>query len=170
MRPADVEAPVVGHVGFLPSAAARLVPAIVRAHRAAFPAVGLHLSELLDQPQLEALTLRRLHLALPRTVWADPTLVFEPLIREPMSVAVAHDHRLARRGTVTHADLEGEPFVLWPRATAPETVDDVIRACRAAGFSPPGGAGGHLCLHHPRAGCRRCGRLRAGKLVCGPQR
>jgi DNA-binding transcriptional LysR family regulator len=51
-------------------------------------------------------------------------------------VAVAHDHRLARRGTITYADLEGEPFVLWPRATAPETFDDVIQACRAAGFSP----------------------------------
>jgi len=123
-------------LGFLPSAATRLVPAIVRAHRAAFPAVRLHLSELLDLPQLEALTQRRLHLALPRTVWADPTLVFEPLIREPMSVAVAHDHRLARRAAITYADLEGEPFVLWPRATAPETFDDVIQACRAAGFSP----------------------------------
>jgi DNA-binding transcriptional LysR family regulator len=123
-------------LGFLPSATAQLVPALVRAHRGAFPAVRLHLVELLDQPQLEALAERRLDLALLRTVRDDPTLVFEPLISEPLSVAVAHDHRLARRDSVTYADLEGEPFVLWPRAMAPETFDDVVQGCRAAGFSP----------------------------------
>jgi DNA-binding transcriptional LysR family regulator len=123
-------------LGFLPSATAQLLPAIVRAHRAAFPAVRLHLSEMLDQPQLEALAQRHLDLALLRTVRDDPTLVFEPLLGEPLSVAVAHDHPLARRDSISYADLEGEPFVLWPRATAPETFDGVIQACRAAGFSP----------------------------------
>jgi DNA-binding transcriptional LysR family regulator len=92
--------------------------------------------ELLDQPQLEALADRRLDLALLRTVRDDPTLAFQPLIAEPLSVAVAHDHRLARRDRVTYADLRGEPFVLWPRAMAPETFDDVVQGCRAAGFSP----------------------------------
>jgi DNA-binding transcriptional LysR family regulator len=123
-------------LGFLPSATARLVPAIVRAHRATFPAVRLHLLELLDQPQLEALAQQRLDLALLRTVRDDPALVFEPLVREPLSGAIAHDHRLARRDSIGYADLEGEPLLLWPRAMAPETFDDVIRGCRAAGFSP----------------------------------
>jgi DNA-binding transcriptional LysR family regulator len=53
-------------------------------------------------------------------------------------------HRLARRETIIYTDLQGEPIVLWPRATAPETFDDVIHACRAAGFSPQGGARGDL--------------------------
>ena len=123
-------------LGFLPSATAQLVPAIVRAHRAAFPAVRLHLVELLDQPQLEALADRRLDLAIPRTERDDPALVFEPLIREPLSAAVAHDHRLARRDSTSYADLEGEPFILWPRAMAPESFDGVVQGCRAAGFSP----------------------------------
>lgn len=123
-------------LGFLPSATAQLVPAIVRAHRAAFPAARLHLLELLDQPQLEALAQQRLDLALLRTVRDDPALVFEPLVREPLSGAVAHDHRLARRDSIGYADLEGEPLILWPRATAPEAFDGVIQGCQAAGFSP----------------------------------
>ena len=53
-------------------------------------------------------------------------------------------HGLARRETIIYTDLQGEPIVLWPRATAPETFDDVIHACRAAGFSPQGGARGDL--------------------------
>jgi hypothetical protein len=64
-------------------------------------------------------------------------------------------HGLARRETIIYTDLQGEPIVLWPRATAPETSDDVIHACRAAAFSPQGGARGDLRLHHPRAGRRR---------------
>jgi DNA-binding transcriptional LysR family regulator len=123
-------------LGFLPSATAQLVPAIVRAYRAAFPAVRLHLLELLDQPQLQALAQQRLDLALLRTVRDDPALVFEPLVREPLSAAVAHDHPLARRGSIGFADLEGEPLILWPRAMAPETFDDVVQGSRAAGFDP----------------------------------
>jgi hypothetical protein len=35
-----------------------------------------------------------------------------------------------------YTDLQGESFILWSRATALETFDDVIPACRAAGLSP----------------------------------
>jgi hypothetical protein len=64
-----------------------------------------------------------------------------------------------------YTDLQGESFVLWPRATALETFDDVIPACRAAGLSPPGGARGDLRLHHPRAGRRRLVQLGLAQIV-----
>jgi DNA-binding transcriptional LysR family regulator len=123
-------------LGFVPSAATQLVPAIVRAHRAAFPAVRLQLAEMLDEAQLEALGHRRLDVALLRTARPDSALRFEPLIREPMSLAMASEHRLARRRRIAYADLEGESLILWPRAAAPETFDAVVGALRAAGFSP----------------------------------
>jgi DNA-binding transcriptional LysR family regulator len=123
-------------LGFLPSATIELVPALVRASRAAFPGVRLQLLELLDDPQLEALRDRRLDLGLLRTARPDAELTFEPLVRERLSVAVAHDHRLALRKRARYADLRDEPLILWPRPAAPETFDAVIEACRGAGFSP----------------------------------
>jgi DNA-binding transcriptional LysR family regulator len=123
-------------LGFLPSATIALVPALVRASRAAFPGVRLHLRELLDDPQLDELREGRLDLGLLRTARPDGELAFEPLVRERLSVAVAHDHRLAGRKRVRYADLRDEPLILWPRAAAPETFDAVVAACRGAGFSP----------------------------------
>jgi DNA-binding transcriptional LysR family regulator len=123
-------------LGFLPSATVEVVPALVRASRAAFPAVRLELLELLDDPQLEALRQERLDLGLLRTRDPSANLAFEPLQRERLSVVVSHDHRLAGRRRVRFADLRDEALVLWPRSQAPETFDAVIEACRRAGFSP----------------------------------
>jgi DNA-binding transcriptional LysR family regulator len=123
-------------LGFLPSATIELVPALVRASRAAFPGVRLQLLELLDDRQLDALQERRLDVGLLRTARRSDELAFEPLIRERLSVAVAQDHPLARRKRIRFADLRDVPLILWPRREAPETFDAVIEACRAAGFSP----------------------------------
>jgi DNA-binding transcriptional LysR family regulator len=123
-------------VGFLPSATVRLLPAVVRAHRAAFPGVRLGLTEMLDEPQLDALTHERLDLGLLRTQRPGPGLTFAALWREGMAVAVPRGHRLAGRRRIGHGDLRDEDFIMWPRAGAPETFDAVIEGCRAAGFSP----------------------------------
>src|SRR6188474_2980150 len=45
-------------LGFMPSATVRLVPAVVRESRKAFPDLELRLHELFDEPQLEALSER----------------------------------------------------------------------------------------------------------------
>jgi DNA-binding transcriptional LysR family regulator len=123
-------------LGFLPSATIELVPALVRASRAAFPGVRLRLLEMLDDPQLEALHERRLDLGLLRTRHPSDELAFEPLHRERLCVVVARDHRLAGRRRVRYADLLDEALILWPRPGAPDTFDAVIEACRSAGFSP----------------------------------
>ncbi|MCW3064711.1 MAG: transcriptional regulator, LysR family [Solirubrobacterales bacterium] len=124
------------NVGFLPSATVRLLPAVVRAYRAAFPAVRLHLVEQLDELQLDALAQERLDLGLVRTTRSGSGLTFAALRREGMVVAMPRGHPLAARRRLSYSDLRDEDFVLWPRAAAPETFDAVIEGCRAAGFSP----------------------------------
>lgn len=123
-------------IGFLPSATNELVPAAVRAFRAAFPAVVLELSEELDDAQLEALAQGRLDVGVLRTRRELDGVAFDALAVEEQCVAVARDHRLARRRRVSFRDLRGEDFVLWPRRIAPETHDAIVERCRAAGFSP----------------------------------
>jgi DNA-binding transcriptional LysR family regulator len=124
-------------LGFLPSRATELVPAVVRAHREAYPRVHLRLVELLDDRQLEGLLEGRLDVGVLRTRRPGNELAFEPLMREGLTVAVARDHRLARRKRIRYADLRGEALIMWPRDEAAETFDTIIAACRNAGFSPP---------------------------------
>jgi DNA-binding transcriptional LysR family regulator len=123
-------------LGFLPSAALELVPAVVRAVREEHPGVRLRLLELLDEPQLRALHEGDADVGLLRTRRPSEELAFEPLLSERLSLVVAPDHRLARRRRVRYADLRQEDLLMWPRAEAAETYDAIIEACRRAGFSP----------------------------------
>jgi DNA-binding transcriptional LysR family regulator len=45
-------------------------------------------------------------------------------------------HALAARRTVPLRKLAGEPFLLGPRRIGPHLYDQIILACRDAGFSP----------------------------------
>lgn len=123
-------------LGFLPSAALELIPAVVRASREAHPRVRLRLLELLDEPQLEALREGRVDVGLLRTPRPSREVAFEPLLTERLSLVVAADHHLADRTRVRYADLRDEGLITWPRMEAPETFDAIIEACRRAGFSP----------------------------------
>lgn len=123
-------------LGFLPSANVGLVPALVRESRKVHPDLELRLYELFDDPQIEALRERRLDLGILRDLRPDDQLAYEPLRCELLSLAVAHDHRLASRRRVSYADLRDESLIIWPRSLAPQTHDTVIERCRAAGFSP----------------------------------
>ena len=53
-----------------------------------------------------------------------------------MVVAIPSGHRLAKRKSLTLAELETEPFILYPRSVRPGLADAVIAACEKAGFTP----------------------------------
>lgn len=123
-------------VSFVPSAAITLLPHVVRTFGAAFPTVTLRLEELLDEEQFEGLLGRRIDVAVLRSTRDDDELRFEPLWREPTCVFLPVSHRLANRRTLSFADFQHESLVLWPRHEAPDTYDEIVSSCRAAGFSP----------------------------------
>jgi DNA-binding transcriptional LysR family regulator len=123
-------------IAFLASATNRVLPAVVRTFRSAFPAIALTLEETLDDAALAGVLARQFDVALVRTVRPEPGLAFAPLVREPLCLVVAADHRLAGRRRVRYEDLRDDGLILWPRADAPESFDDVIEGCRRAGFSP----------------------------------
>ena len=56
--------------------------------------------------------------------------------REPLRVALADDHPLARRHTISLSALSDQQFEIWPRDMAPGFYDTVVGICRAAGFEP----------------------------------
>ncbi|UGV28300.1 LysR family transcriptional regulator [Rhodopseudomonas boonkerdii] len=128
-------------VGFTGSAAFHpLIPAVVRAFREQSPHVDLLLEESRTGDLIVALQKEQLDLAFIRVPVGDTTgLVIEPLLNEPMLLALPAGHPLlagGKRKRIALADLAEETFILYRRPTGPGLYDAIITACRAAGFSP----------------------------------
>lgn len=116
------------------------VPRVIRAFREAFPMVSLRLEEHLSNELIEQLRDERIDAAFIRTPPADPEgLVINPLLKEPMVVALPRGHALARSSgrdevTVSLKGLARETFIFYTPGTG--FYDMAMQACRAAGFRP----------------------------------
>jgi DNA-binding transcriptional LysR family regulator len=67
---------------------------------------------------------------------ASSDVRIDELVNEPILVAVARTHRLAKREQVELSEIADESFILCDRGFAPEDYDDIIGGCQIAGFSP----------------------------------
>ena len=65
-------------------------------------------------------------------------VVFRELLAEEMIAVVPADHALAGRANrgIALTELAGERFVLTRRPSMPGMYDDLLQACRTAGFEP----------------------------------
>lgn len=124
-------------LGFTASAAFNpVVPALIRDYRRAWPAVELALEETNTAGLLDALADGRLDAAFIRYSVATPAEL--QLLRfpdEPMKIAVPAAHPLAVRSSAPLSALAGEPFILFPRSFGTSLYDEILGACRQAGFS-----------------------------------
>lgn len=66
----------------------------------------------------------------------DATIRGIPVLRDDIVLAVPAGSALAQRASVSFVDLKNEPFVWFPRGSAPRFHEDLMAACRARGFTP----------------------------------
>jgi DNA-binding transcriptional LysR family regulator len=85
--------------------------------------------------QLRARRLDAAFIALPTETEGMPVKVLD---RQPMVVAMSSGHRLARRKTVSLADLVDEPLYTFERARQPAFFDHCRAVFRRHGFEPRG--------------------------------
>lgn len=110
------------HVGYAPVPTVRIIPPALRAFHAAQPDVRVKLHDLSSEELLAGLRSGALQLVF----LVRPTramlrgLHFEALVRDQMRVAVPPDHPLARRRSVSLAQLAAEPLVAYNRREYPE--------------------------------------------------
>ncbi len=131
-------------VGFTTSAVVHpLVPDIIREFRRDHAQVTLDLRENSAADLLEAVLAGDIQLALLRVpVARAPSLAVLELLQEEMLLVLPVGHRLLggrfRRvgSAVPLAELAGESFILVRRPGAPGIYQNLILACRAAGFEP----------------------------------
>lgn len=85
-----------------------LLPKVVRRLHADHPALRLFIRDGQPNTLLEDLQQGRLDLVLTQLPVMSSDFNVTRLFREPLQLAVAHDHRLARQRNVENGDLEGE--------------------------------------------------------------
>lgn len=124
------------HVGIASAAALSPFPRVVRAFMADHPEIEIRLREMHSADQLAALRSGALDVGVLREAVTDQSFVTFEILREPLVVLLPLRHRLARARTVVLARCADEPFVLFPRETAPTLHDQIFTMCREAGFAP----------------------------------
>jgi DNA-binding transcriptional LysR family regulator len=118
------------------------VPFVIRAFRAAFPLVTLTLDECLKKEALARLRDTQMDVAFMRAALENSDdLILNPLLVEPMVVALPSDHAMARQkrggdASVALKDLADETFIVYARQLGPALYETTMAACHRAGFSP----------------------------------
>ena len=126
-------------VGFVEAAMyTGILPDVLSFFRVHLPNVGLSLFEMDSLEQTDAFRDGRIDIGLLHAPPADAErwLHVEAVHGEPLVAALPQMHRLAGRSRLSLGALASEAFVLFPRPVAPALYDQIIAACRAAGFSP----------------------------------
>ncbi|OWV68925.1 transcriptional regulator [Rhizobium sp. R634] len=123
-------------LGFTASSAFNpVVSTTIRRFRAHWPEVRLALTEMNTLALMQKLEAGELDAAFMRPSLDDPAGIrLRRLPDEPMVIALPANHPLARRSKLPLAALAGEPFILFPRLVGLSLYDDVVLACRKAGF------------------------------------
>ncbi|WP_439863930.1 LysR family transcriptional regulator [Pseudomonas antarctica] len=127
-------------IGFTSSAALHpFVPGVLRLFRETFVGVSVVLEEAGTGELLDALLHQKLDAAFIRSpLSGTQALHDEPILVEPMLLALPTDHPLALDSglPLPLAALANESFVLYRRRVGLGLYDAILVACREAGFSP----------------------------------
>lgn len=110
------------HVGYAPTLTVRILPPTLRAFQATMPGVRVKLHDLSTEEMLAGLRDSKLQLAF--TVRPSPgtlrALRFKEVMRDPLRLAVAPNHPLARLESVPLAVAAGEAFIVYSRRDYPD--------------------------------------------------
>jgi len=113
------------------------VPRLIREFGQRYPEVALSLEENTTPALAAAVREGSLDLAFVRPLLGEAAeLVMDTLFDEEMVVALPEGHRLTRLRSLPLAALAQESFVLFPRPVGSGLYDEIISACRRAGFGP----------------------------------
>lgn len=126
-------------LGYAPSAMfTSSLTSAIKQFQIVFPHVQLTLHEMTSLDQLNGLHYRTLDAGIVRQVdVAVPSgIEIEAWYQSPLVAAMAHDHALAQKHTISIGDLQGEPLIMYPRESGIGLYWQVLRLCASAGFRP----------------------------------
>lgn len=123
-------------LGFVASAALDIVPRLAALAHEHAPGIRLSLTEVTSEEQIPQLKSGDIDVGVMREIQQFPGLIIQPLMDEPLLVAVPTGHTLSKRSNVALADLRDEEFVMFPRTRVSYLHDHIHQLCGRAGFTP----------------------------------
>lgn len=124
-------------IGAIDSAAAGLLPSLLRDFRSKHPEIVVQLIEDKTIRLLPRILSGALDLAFVRPPERpDKRLEFRDLLRETAIVAVPRKHKLAHRKTIALRDILNEPMIVPDRRSRPHSHDLTTNLFNEAGLSP----------------------------------
>jgi DNA-binding transcriptional LysR family regulator len=124
-------------VGAIDSAAAGLLPLLLRDFRAEQPEVAVQLLEDKTIRLLPRILSGAIDLAFVRPPERpDKRIEFRSLLQETAVVALSHRHALAGRQSVSLADIADQPLIVPDRRSRPHSHDLTVKLFEQAGLTP----------------------------------
>jgi DNA-binding transcriptional LysR family regulator len=121
-------------IGAVNAALFDIMPQLTRIAKQRHPHLSLSISEM--DSALAAVQNGEIDIALARFDQPIRSLEIRPIVRDHLVIALPIDHPLTKRDRIELAELAGENLVLSPRRVSPSFFDQIVSACRQAGFSP----------------------------------
>ncbi len=126
-------------VGFVRSTLFNMLPKTIRFFQKELPEVQLNLVEALSDYQVSQLREGLIHIGISR--FLGPYVQFNDLdydllFHEPFVAVLPSDHALAQKESICLSDLDGMPFIIYPKDPYSTFSNDLISIIRAAGGSP----------------------------------
>ncbi|KQV91393.1 LysR family transcriptional regulator [Massilia sp. Root351] len=115
-----------------------LFATVINRYRARYPDVLLTLRELATLPQIAMLENRELDLGFvrpPETALPD-AVSLTVLRHDPLIAVLPEGSPLALKEKVAIRDLQGQPFIMYPKTAGTGIYPQIHRLCKEAGFTP----------------------------------
>lgn len=126
-------------VGFVRSALFSILPRVIRQFRETYPDVRLDLVEVLSEYQPEKLREGLIHIGISRYIgkFEQPEDLFhQVMFDDPFVVALPSHHKLARKRSISPEDLDGVPFISYPKDPKSPYIQKVLASLNEAGATP----------------------------------
>ncbi len=127
-------------IGFISVADYHVLPSLLREFQSSYPNVTLNLREATTDLQLEALRNGEIDIGIVLAPLIDASLQFQPLFQEELvavlPASIAGNNSRDLQAPISVKALAEQPFVMFPRHSAPGLHDAITGVCDRAGFAP----------------------------------
>jgi DNA-binding transcriptional LysR family regulator len=124
-------------IGFISTAAAVIMPPLVKRFREAYPHVEIELRNVLTTDQLIQLQERKLDVGFLRVPLPTPEQIKTRVVhREPFVLLLPASHPLAAKPNLELRDCANADFIVYTRKMAPGFHDQIMNMCHRNGLTP----------------------------------
>lgn len=125
-------------LGYIGPPTQQFLGRLLHEYRSRFPKVAVHLEERTPERVWEMVAKGRLSIALTRPLPGQGERALKTLLlrKEPLGIVVPASHPFAKKKTISWKTLENEPLIVLARREGVGLHDEIIAACREAGFTP----------------------------------